>query len=123
MPWFPKYYDSTSYTDLAYPPSGGRLKLVLLGVVLPGILMFLGVSAYLEQKAIWFGQGGNMTVSGNTAQAIGALLMSIALFCHSRWFWGILSIMPIFLTGTIISAIAVIISGVYATYFALSHGA
>ena len=95
------------YEDFAYPPSGGRLKLIILGVVIPGVIAFFAIRAWAHQEAYWPGsRGSGMTVRGEAAQALAVAYLSIGAFLHFRWFWGLLSAHRTFQIGTVCSLFA-----------------
>ena len=76
--------------DIAYPPTGGKLKLIFLGIIIPGFIAYYGVNAWLIEEAYWPGRPGGVTVHGESARAIAVLYLSVASFVHSRWFWGLI---------------------------------
>jgi len=115
----PNRHTATDVEDLAYPPSGGRVKLVLLGIILPLAIIHFGVQAWTSEKATWFGnQGSSIVVHGATAKSLAISHISAALFCHFRWFWGLIPVYRAFEIGTVISLLG-ILGGIFsALYFA-----
>lgn len=89
--------------DFAYPPTGGKFKLVLLGIIIPGFIAYYGVNAWLDEEAYWPGRRGGVTVHGESARAMAVLYMSVASFVHSRWFWGLIQADRIFQVGMVSS--------------------
>jgi hypothetical protein len=89
--------------DFAYPPTGGKFKLVLLGIIIPGFIAYYGVNAWIDEKAYWPGRRGGVTVHGESARAMAVLYMSVASFVHSRWFWGLIQADRIFQIGMVSS--------------------
>jgi hypothetical protein len=89
--------------DFAYPPTGGKFKLVLLGIIIPGFIAYYGVNAWLSEEAYWPGRRGGVTVHGESARAMAVLYMSVATFVHSRWFWGLIQVDRIFQVGMVSS--------------------
>lgn len=83
----------------AYPPTGGRIKLIVVGIILPGIVAYYGVNAWLSEQAYWHGRGGGVTVRGESARAMAVLYMSVAGFIHFRWFWGLIQAERVFRIG------------------------
>ena len=75
--------------DLAYPPSGGRIKLWLLGVGLATIPIGYGVCCLKIGHAMLFGENSNLNVTGSGAFALGLSYIAIGLFMHAHWFWGL----------------------------------
>ncbi len=119
MKWFENPHRDTAseIEDLAYPPSGGRVKLVILGVILPLVVVYFGVQAWLTEEAIWFGnRGSDMVVHGATAKSLGVAYTSIGLFCHFRWFWGLLPVYRVFEVGTVVSLVGFLGGLVFGVY-------
>jgi hypothetical protein len=84
---------SADYTDLAHPPSsGGWIKMSLLGFALPAWLIYLGVNAWLSQRAYLPGRGtsGGIWLTGGAARAMAFVHAGVALFAHAHGFWGLL---------------------------------
>lgn len=109
MKWLENPYRHTANEaeDFAYPPSGGRVKLVLLGIIMPLVIVYFGVHAWLIEEAIWFGsRGSDIVVHGPTAKSLGVAYTSIGLFCHFRWFWGLLPVYRVFEIGTVVSIVS-----------------
>lgn len=111
MKWFENPYRHTASEaeDLSYPPSGGRTKLILLGIVLPLIILYFGIQAWVTEEAVWFGRRNtDIEVRGHTAKALGVVYSSVGLFCHFRWFWGLIPVYRVFEIGTVISLLGVL---------------
>lgn len=90
--------------DFAYPPAGGRIKWIVVGMVIPAIIAHYAVNAWLSEAAYWpGGRSGGVTVRGESARAMAALYMSVASFIHFRWFWGLIQAARVFKIGTISS--------------------
>jgi hypothetical protein len=113
----PNRHTASDAEDLAYPPSGGRVKLVILGILLPLGVVYFGVQAWWSEEAIWFGnRGSDLVVRGATAKSLGVAYTSVGLFCHFRWFWGLLPVYRVFEVGTVLSLmgfLGALIAGVY----------
>ena len=78
--------------DLAYAPSGGRLKMWLLGVGLALIPFCYGVRCLLTGHARFFGRRGtHLDLDGSAAVALAIAYISIGVFIHAHWFWGLLT--------------------------------
>ena len=107
--------------DFAYPPSGGRLKLIALGFVIPLCLLITGLNIWVEQEMEWRGRGGSITVYGNAARAFGCAWASAALFAHIRWFWGLRGYWAIFETGTKIALLLFIASFLAGVAFSMAY--
>lgn len=57
--------------DLSYPPSGGRVKMILLGLLLPLMIGGYASKPRMGQEAVWLGRGGaDMIVKGEAARAL-----------------------------------------------------
>jgi len=119
MDWMGNPYRQTANEaeDLSNPPSGGRLKLILLGVVLPMVIGYFSVKAWVNEEAIWFGsRGHDMVVHGQTARALAVTYLSVGLFCHFRWCWGLIPVWRVFEIGTVVSLLGFLGGLGYAVY-------
>lgn len=101
---------------LSYPPPGGRVKLLLLGVLLPLIIGYFGIKAWVTEEAVWFGRNSNMIVHGQVAKGLAVTYISVCLFCHFRWYWGLKPVYRVYEIGTIVSLLAFLGSIAYAAY-------
>jgi len=75
--------------DLAYPPSGGRIKMWLLGVGLALVPIGYGIYCWRIGHAFLFGEDSNLDVTGTTAIAFAVAYISVGIFIHAHWFWGL----------------------------------
>ena len=92
--------------DWAYPPNGGRLKMVLAGLLLPLWVGYRAWVAWTTETAIWFGnRSSDMEVKGDTAKAIAVCYLAAALFAHFRWFWGLWPCYRLFEIGIVLAMI------------------
>lgn len=92
--------------DLSYPPSGGRVKMIVLGILLPMVVGYFATRSWIDQEAVWFGRGGaDMTVKGDAARSLAVCSFAAAAFCHFRWFWGLIPSYRVFGIGIAISMI------------------
>ncbi|MEY5012377.1 MAG: hypothetical protein RLY69_92 [Verrucomicrobiota bacterium] len=108
MGWLdnPYRHTATEAEDFACPPSGGRGKLITLGIVIPFGLMIYAANIWLTKEAYWPGRrSSGMTVTGDTALAMSVGYAFLSLFCHFRWFWGLVPHYLTFRIGTTISLI------------------
>ena len=87
----------------AYPPSGGRMKMILLGIVVPMPICYYAVHAWIIQEATWLGRGEDMIVKGGAAQALALYYFAIAAFFHFRYFWGLWPAYRVFEIGIVLS--------------------
>lgn len=46
---------ATDFEDLAHPPSGGWLKMIILGIIVPGIVACYGYQGWNSQEIGWLG--------------------------------------------------------------------
>ncbi|MFD0892220.1 hypothetical protein KBB96_12385 [Luteolibacter ambystomatis] len=78
--------------DLAYPPYGaGIIRKVLLGFLLPGWIGWHAVSGWLTERLYLPGKGGTgIWITGGSARWLAVSYAGMALFCHTRWFLGLL---------------------------------
>jgi hypothetical protein len=76
--------------DLAYPPSGGRLKMWLLGIGLALIPVGYGIHCLRTRHALLFGQDSDLDVTGSGAVAFAIAYIAVGIFIHAHWFWGLL---------------------------------
>jgi hypothetical protein len=75
--------------DLAYPPTGGRLKMWFLGVGLALIPVAYGAYCLRTGYALLFGQNQNLEVTGPSAVAFAIAYIAVGIFIHAHWFWGL----------------------------------
>jgi hypothetical protein len=121
MPWLkhPYRHTASEMEDLSYPPSGGRVKLVLLGILLPALILHTGLTAWFSEEAVWFGQGNSdIEVKGATAKSLGVVYSCVGLFCHFRWCWGLVPVYRVYHTGTVVSLLGIITGMAFAAWHA-----
>jgi hypothetical protein len=103
------------FEDFAYPPSGGRMKMVVLGIMLPGIITYFGTRAWWLEEAIWPGRGNSsIVVHGECARAMAVVYLSVAAFIHFRWFWGLIPADRTFQAGAVCSLFTFLGALIYA---------
>ena len=108
MGWFDNPYRHTAsdIENLAYPPSGGRVKVIVLGLLLPLGVFAYALEIWVSGEAYWPGRrGSGTTVTGDTARAMSVGYAFLSLFSHFRWFWGLIPHYLAFRIGTTISLI------------------
>ena len=106
MRWKRNYHQDTveDIDDLSSVPDGGPAKMILSGLVLPVLIVGYSVHAWIHKKALWLAEGSNdMVVYGDTAKSLAVAYGSIGLFCHFRWFWGLLPNYFIYRYGIVLS--------------------
>lgn len=103
--------------DWSYPPSGGRMKMILLGILLPLMIGGYASKAWMTQEAVWLGRGGaDMIVKGGAARALAVCYLGGAAFCHFRWLWGLVPAYRVFTIGIVLSII-VALSGCGSAFY------
>ena len=75
--------------DLSEPPSGGRLKMWLVGVGLALVPIGYGIYCLLTGHAVLLGQNENLDVTGPGAVALAIAYIAVGIFIHAHWFWGL----------------------------------
>lgn len=68
----------------------------LLGIGLALIPVIYGVHCLLSGHATLFGHRGDMEVTGATATSLAIAYISVGVFIHAHWFWGLLPRLEIF---------------------------
>jgi hypothetical protein len=96
-------------SDFSHAPTGGRFQQVLRGLVIPGVIIAVAARCYIYRHALWFGFGhsssSSVWLSGQAAQAMAGCYLSIGLFIHFRWFWGLVPVYRVFISGLVLSMI------------------
>lgn len=111
--WNRDVYESTGQEieDLAYPPYGaGIVRKVAFGFLLPGWIGWHAVNGWLTARLFLPGKGGIGTwLTGDSARWLALAYIGMALFCHTRWFLGLLDIrFPLFEVLTVISILMIV---------------
>ena len=106
---------------LAYPPEGGgRVRMWLLGVLVPLVIGYFSVRDWVTGEAIWIGRGGSdMAVCGRAAKGLAITYLCVGLFCHFRWWWGLRGNYRVFEIGTVVSLLGFLgglLWGIWALY-------
>ena len=120
MKWMDNPYRHTASDaeDLTYPPSGGRVKMILLGIVVPLVILYFGFDAWTTEEATWLGsRSSDIKVRGNTAKCVGVTYSSIGLFCHFRWFWGLIPVYRVFEIGMVVSLLGILGGILFGAYY------
>ena len=93
-------------------PSGGLLKMLILGIGLPlWIYLAFAHGIFESGHATWHGRGAGLDVYGTAAYALGTSIAGVALFCHARWFWGLVPSAVAYALGTVVS-LAMVAGGI-----------
>jgi hypothetical protein len=106
--WNRRVNDNTlpDIIDLSHPPeTGGRVKIVLLGIILP--LAAIGYAWHGWQLGkVWMpGKNGGADITGLAAPWMALSYAGAGLAAHFRWFWGLISTYRVFEWGTSVSLI------------------
>lgn len=101
-----------------YPPPGSRLTMVFWGILVPCVIGFFSIDAWLAQEAYWPGGrgGGGIVVRGEAAQACAVAYAGLGAFIHFRWFWGLKQYHRIYQIGAIVSLLGFLGGAGYACY-------
>jgi len=82
------YFDDAE--DLAYGPSGGRLKQWLAGIVLAAIPIIYGIVCIHRGHTTLFGRRAtNLDLSGTASFALAISYIAVGAFLHFHYFWGL----------------------------------
>ena len=91
--WFNKEHRTglDDAEDLAYAPeSGGRVKMWLLGIGLALIPIIYGTYCLITKHATLFGKHrSHLELTGSSATSLAIAYISIGVFIHAHWFWGL----------------------------------
>lgn len=76
--------------NLAYGPSGGRIKQWLAGVVLASLPIVYGIHCIQRGYTTLFGDRGiNQKLTGETGVWLAVAYIAIGAFVHFHYFWGL----------------------------------
>ena len=82
--------DAKMAESLSHSPSGGRLKMWLLGVGLALIPIYYGIRCLQSGHATFFGsRGTHLDLTGPSAVALAIAYIAVGVFIHAHWFWGV----------------------------------
>jgi hypothetical protein len=82
--------DAKLAESLSHAPSGGRLKMWLLGVGVALIPIYYGIRCLQSGHATLFGtRGARLELSGVEATAMAIAYIAVGVFIHAHWFWGL----------------------------------
>lgn len=91
--------------DFAHSPSGGRLKMWLVGFGFAAIPFIYGLRCWWTGHAKFFGKGSALDLTGASATSMAVAYIAVGVFIHAHWFWGLhprlepFSIVPKFLAA------------------------
>ena len=107
MGWNDNPYRSASedMENLAYSPSGGRVKMIMWGVVLPMLVLWHAAGCWIDQEAWWFGGrwSSDVKLRGDAAKGMAVCWAGVAGFLHFRYFWGLWPVCWLFRAGVALS--------------------
>ena len=82
--------DAKVAESLSYSPSGGRIKMWLLGVGLALGPICYGIRCLATDHATFIGsRGSRLELTGSAAMAMAIAYLAVGLFIHAHWFWGL----------------------------------
>jgi len=82
--------DAELAESLAQSPSGGRVKMWLLGFGLAAIPIYYGIRCLQTGHAKFFGErGSSLDLTGSSAVAMAIAYIAVGVFIHAHWFWGL----------------------------------
>lgn len=123
--WTRNPYESSAKAaeSLADYPSGGRIKMWLLGVALALAPIGYGVRCLVTEHATLIGsRGSRLEVTGSAAVAMAIAYMAVGLFIHAHWFWGLHPrLSPWSPVLKILTLLTFLAASIYAGYLVLSR--
>ena len=90
--WTTNRHQSTADAaeSLSYSPSGGRVKMWLLGAGMALVPIGYGVRCLQTGHATFFGsRGSHLNLDGSAAVALAVAYIAVGVFIHAHWFWGL----------------------------------
>jgi hypothetical protein len=81
------YFDDAE--NLAYGPSGGRMKQWLAGVVLAAVPIIYGIVCIQRGYTTLFGSRASSNLTGNAGFWLAVAYIAIGAFLHFHYFWGL----------------------------------
>jgi len=82
--------DAKIADSLSDSPSGGRLKMWLLGFGLAFIPIWYGIRCLQNGHTTFFGsRGTHLDLTGSAAVAMAVAYIAVGVFIHAHWFWGL----------------------------------
>ena len=104
--------------DMAFGPSGGRVKQWLAGVILAAAPIIYGIVCIHRGHATLFGKrGSNLDLSGDAALWLAISYIAVGAFLHFHYFWGLSeSLWRFSQAGKVVSVLIFLPSFLYALY-------
>lgn len=89
--WLRNPYEETTndIDDFSNLPSGGPIKMWLLGVGLSLIPFIYGIRCFRKGEARLFGRDDDLDLTGTSAISLAIAYLALGLFIHAHWFWGL----------------------------------
>jgi hypothetical protein len=82
--------DADAVESLSHSPSGGHLKMWLVGVGFALIPIGYGIRCLQSGHATFFGRNGmDLDLTGSSAVAMAIAYIAVGVFIHAHWFWGL----------------------------------
>lgn len=106
--------------DLAYGPSGGRVKQWVAGVLLAALPIIYGVVCiHRGHTTLFGGRGGELDLKGDGGFWLAVSYIAVGAFVHFHYFWGLSERLWRFSQFTKVASLLVFLpSFLYALYFA-----
>jgi len=106
--------------DLAYSPSGGRVKKWLLGGGVAALPVIYGVRCLESGRTTMFGRGGGLSLTGDAGFWLAVAYIAIGAFIHFHYFWGLSPrLWPLSQAGKVLSLVVFLPSFFYALHRSL----
>jgi hypothetical protein len=86
----PHEIDAEMADSLSHAPSGGRVKMWLLGFGLALVPICYGIRCLYAGQTTFFGsRGSELDLTGSSAVTMAVAYIAIGVFIHAHWFWGL----------------------------------
>ncbi len=108
----PSETDAEVAESLSHSPSGGRVKMWLLGVALALLPLGYGIHCLWTGHTTFYGShAARLDLTGSEAAAMAAAYIAVGVFIHAHWFWGLHSRLEPFSPILKVLAIATFLGG------------
>jgi hypothetical protein len=82
--------DADATEALSHSPSGGKLKMWVLGVGLALLPIGYGASCLVNGQArLWGSNDSELDLDGSAAVGLAIAYVAVGAFIHFHWFWGL----------------------------------
>jgi len=86
----PHEIDAKVADSLSHSPSGGRVKMWLLGFGLALVPIYYGIRCLQTGHTTFVGSRGlHLDLTGSSAVAMAIAYIAVGVFIHAHWFWGL----------------------------------